>query len=126
MSDLITPWRSVAAAFALNGILLGCWASRVPSVMSKLALSESAFGLMLLIMGVGALVSFPFAGRLADRLGAVRITRWLALLYLLGLVLVGVAPSVPVLAVALFLFGMSHGAMDVTMNSWATEVEAHK
>ncbi len=126
MSELATPWRSVAAAFALNGILLGCWASRVPSVIAKFGLSEASFGLLLLLMGVGALVSFPFAGRLADRLGAVRVTRWLAALYLLTLVLVGLAPSVPALGVALFIFGMSHGAMDVTMNSWATEVEAHK
>jgi predicted MFS family arabinose efflux permease len=45
------------------------------------------------------------------------------LAYTLALILLGAAPSVPLLAFALFLFGMAHGSMDVTMNVWATEVE---
>ncbi|WP_432256707.1 MFS transporter [Limimaricola sp. AA108-03] len=125
MAEIITPWRSVAAAFALNGVLLGCWASRVPAVASGFGLGESALGLLLLVMGVGALVSFPIAGKLADRFGAVRVTRWIAAVYLVSIALVGLAPVVPALGLALFLFGMCHGAMDVAMNSWAAEVERH-
>lgn len=125
MPDLVTPWRAVAAAFALNGVLLGCWASRVPAVAANFGLGEGGLGLLLLVMGVGALVSFPVAGKLADRFGAVRVTRWIAAVYLVSIMLVGVAPVVPVLALALFMFGMSHGAMDVTMNAWAAEVERH-
>ncbi len=125
MAGIITPWRSVAAAFALNGVLLGCWASRVPAVASGFGLSEAALGLLLLVMGVGALVSFPIAGKLADRFGAVRVTRWIAAVYLVSIALVGLAPVVPALGLALFLFGMCHGAMAVAMNSWAAEVERH-
>ncbi|WP_375258033.1 MFS transporter [Citreimonas sp.] len=125
MPAIVTPWRSVAAAFALNGVLLGCWASRVPAVAAGFGLDEGALGLLLLVMGVGALVSFPIAGKLADRFGAVRVTRWIAAVYLVSIVLVGLAPTVVALGVALFLFGMCHGAMDVTMNSWAAEVEHH-
>ena len=123
MREIVTPWRAVAAAFALNGVLLGCWASRVPAIVERFALSEAALGLLLLTMGIGALVSFPLAGKLADRHGAVVLTRWIAAAYLLTIVLVGGAPAVVLLGVALFLFGMCHGAMDVAMNSWAAEVE---
>nr|WP_321507936.1 MFS transporter [uncultured Celeribacter sp.] len=125
MPNVITPWRSVAAAFALNGVLLGSWAARVPVVASGFDLDEGTLGLLLLVMGVGALVSFPLAGKLADRFGAVRVTRWIAAVYLVSLALVGLAPVVPALGLALFLFGMCHGAMDVAMNSWAAEVEQH-
>lgn len=125
MAEIITPWRSVAAAFALNGVLLGCWASRVPAVASGFGLGEAALGLLLLVMGMGALVSFPIAGKLADRFGAVKVTRWIAAVYLVSIALVGLAPVVPALGLALFLFGMCHGAMDVAMNSWAAEVERH-
>ena len=125
MPDIVTPWRSVAAAFALNGMLLGSWASRVPAVASGFGLDEGALGLLLLVMGVGALVSFPIAGKLADRFGAVRVTRWITVVYLVSIALVGLAPVVPALGVALFLFGMCHGSMDVAMNSWAAEVEQH-
>lgn len=120
-----TPWRCVAAAFVLNGLLLGSWASRVPAVMERHGFGPGQLGLMLLILGLGALVSFPLAGRFSDRLGALRITRWIAAAYVITLMLVGWAPTPLALGVALFLFGMCHGAMDVTMNSWATEVERH-
>ena len=123
MSRINTPWRAVAAAFALNGFLMGSWASRVPAVMEKHGLGEGALGLQLLVMGVGALISFPVAGRMADRVGAVGVTRVLAGLYLVSIVLIGLAPGTVVLGAALFFYGMTHGAMDVTMNAWATEVE---
>ncbi|GGG85398.1 putative transporter y4wD [Salipiger pallidus] len=125
MPAIITPWRAVAAAFALNGILLGCWASRIPAVVSDLELSESALGVLLLFMGVGALVSFPVAGRLSDHFGAVRVARWIAAACLLSIVLVGLSGTTALMAGALLFFGMCHGAMDVTMNSWASEVERH-
>jgi MFS family permease len=117
------PRIGVAAAFALNGVLLGAWASRIPDVMARHGLGEAGLGVLLLLMGIGALASFPVAGRLSDSLGAIRVTRGIALAYLATLVLVGFAPSVPLLGVALLLFGAAHGAMDVTMNSWASEVE---
>lgn len=125
MPVLRTPWRAVAAAFALNGVLLGAWAARVPAVVVRHGLSDLDLGLLLLAMGVGALASFALAGRLADGLGAIRVTRWFAGAYLCALILVGIAPNVVVLAGGLCLFGMGHGSMDVTMNSWATEVERH-
>lgn len=123
MPDIRTPWRGVAAAFALNGVMLGTWAARVPAFVEKHGLSESSLGLFLLFMGLGALVSFPIAGRLADGLGAVRVTRWIAVAHLAALIVLGLAPNPVILAIALFLFGMCHGSMDVTMNSWAAEVE---
>ncbi|MFV0358172.1 MFS transporter [Tropicimonas sp.] len=118
-----TPWRAVAAIFALNGVLLGTWASRIPAIMQANDIGEGTFGLLLLVMGAGALISFPFSGRLSDTLGAYRVTRAIAFAYLPALPLLALAPSTGWLAVALFLFGITHGSMDVTMNSWATEVE---
>ncbi|SMX31503.1 MFS transporter [Actibacterium lipolyticum] len=118
-----TPWRAVAAMFALNGALFGMWASRIPAVKLQHALSEGSLGLLLLLMAAGAIVAFPFAGRAADRLGSASITRRVAFANLIALVLIGLAPTVWALAVALFLFGATHGGVDVAMNAWAAEVE---
>ena len=124
MPAILTPWRAVSAMFLLNGALLGIWASRIPTIRDAQGLDKSQFGLLLLVMAVGALLSFPIAGRLADRFGAVLLTRILAVLYAASLVCIAVVPvSVLALGVAMFFFGATHGAMDVTMNSWATEVE---
>ncbi|MEC8042490.1 MAG: MFS transporter, partial [Pseudomonadota bacterium] len=122
MRGIRTPWRAVAAMFAMNGALYGMWAARVPAVAEKFDLSHAVLGGLLLLLAGGAILAFPFAGRAADQMGAARVTLWLALANLVTLLLIGIAPSFWVLALALLLFGASHGAMDVTMNTWATEV----
>lgn len=123
MHRVRTPWRAVAAAFALNGALFGIWASRVPAVAEKHGLSPGALGLVLLTMAAGAILSFPLAGRGSDRLGAYRVSWIAAIGYVVALALLAVASNVALLAAALFLFGATHGAMDVAMNAWAGEVE---
>ena len=116
-------WRAVAAMFALNGMFFGTWAARVPAVAEKYGLDPGALGLVLLAIGLGAIASFPFAGRWADQLGAAKVTLWLAASHLAAFWAVALAPGVWALVPALFYFGTMHGAMDVTMNAWAGEVE---
>lgn len=111
--------------FILNGALYGIWASRIPAIADIHALSPSVLGLLLLALAGGAIVSFPLAGRASDRFGSAPVTKHIAVAYCLTLILIAFAPSVWALAVALFLFGAAHGAMDVTMNAWAAEVERH-
>ncbi|MBT9382982.1 MFS transporter [Pseudooceanicola sp. CBS1P-1] len=120
-----TPWRAVAAAMAFNGMCMGTWAARVPAVMEQHGLNKGSLGIYLLLLGIGALASFPLAGRAADKLGAGRVTNWLAFWIVGSMLFVSVAPGPVGLGVALFLFGAGHGAMDVTMNSWAAEVQRH-
>ncbi|WP_260107444.1 MFS transporter [Phaeobacter inhibens] len=122
--QLRSPWRAVSAMFVLNGALFGIWASRIPAVSEIHELSPGGLGLLLLLLAAGAILSFPLAGRAADRIGAAHVTRRVALAYVLGLVLLALAPNLPLLAAALFVFGAAHGSMDVAMNAWASEVEA--
>ncbi|WOI56148.1 MFS transporter [Palleronia sp. LCG004] len=123
MRDIRTPRLAVSVMFGLNGALFGIWASRIPAFVDRLAISEGALGLLLLCMAVGALVSFPLAGKGSDRMGAARLTRLLAAYYAVTLILLAVSPTFWMLGVALALFGSAHGAMDVAMNAWAAEVE---
>ncbi|WP_299140345.1 MFS transporter [uncultured Tateyamaria sp.] len=120
-----TAWCAVSAMFALNGALYGIWASRIPAVAQTHALDKADLGWLLLLLAAGAITAFPLAGRLADRRGAAPVTLTIAVAYTVMLAAIGFAPSVALLAVALFCFGVTHGAMDVTMNAWAGEVEHH-
>lgn len=117
-------WRAVVAAFVLNGLLFGAWASRVPAFKSGFELSAGTLGLLLLALAGGAIVSFPLAGMLSERIGTERLTVRCAWAYAPALVLLALAPSNVFLAFALFIFGALHGAMDVAMNGWAARVEA--
>jgi MFS family permease len=116
-------WRAVAAMFVLNGALFGIWASRIPAVAERHELGPGSLGGLLLLLAAGAIVAFPIAGKLSDTQGAAKVTRRVAVLYVGALFLIAVSPDFLSLAVALFLFGATHGAMDVAMNTWAGEAE---
>lgn len=118
-----SPRLAVSALFFFNGGLFGGWAARVPSIKAALDIGEGTLGLLLLAAAAGAILSFPLAGRLTDSIGAARTSRLVAVLY---------APSLPALALAsepwhlallLFVFGATHGGMDISMNAWGAEVE---
>ncbi|MCL6270830.1 MFS transporter [Sansalvadorimonas sp. 2012CJ34-2] len=124
LSQLKSPKKAVSALFILNGALFGAWASRIPSLQTQFGLSEQDLGLYLLLLAGGAVISFPVAGVLSDRFGAVRVSRIATILYCISLPLIALAPNLLFLSLAIFLFGMAHGGLDVAMNTWGTEVEA--
>ncbi len=123
MANLRRTSLALAAVFAVNGSYFGAWATRIPDTKARFDLSADALGMLLLLLAIGSIVSFPYAGRLVDNIGARRATMWTLPYYVFSLVVIGLAPNLWVLGLGLALFGSSHGAMDVAMNSWGAEVE---
>jgi MFS family permease len=109
--------------FILNGALFGIWASRIPAVAERHDLGPGSLGGLLLLMAAGAIIAFPQAGKLSDNYGAAKTTWRMAILYIAALFLIAMSRDFLSLAIALFLFGATHGAMDVAMNTWAGEAE---
>ncbi|NMG38021.1 MFS transporter [Chelativorans sp. ZYF759] len=114
---------AVAAAFFVNGFLLGGWALQIPSLMSRLAIGETTLGLLILVLGLGALVAMPWCGFLIGRIGSRPVLLALAFAATPGLLLVALLPHVAVAVPALFLFGAVVGGMDVAMNANAVSAE---
>ncbi|MCW3015656.1 MAG: major facilitator superfamily 1 [Solirubrobacterales bacterium] len=114
---------AITAVFALNGLLFGSWAARIPAVRDHVGASNGALGVALGCLAVGAIVAMPLAGALAVRVGSRRATR----LALLGsgfvVAVVAQAPSLPVLFALTFLLGAGNGALDVTMNAHGVAIE---
>lgn len=123
----MTPIRqystAISIAFAFNGALFGAWAARIPFFKDALALSEQDLSIVLFVLAFGAVVSFPLAGRLSDRMGAHLLTKVAFLLYPVPFIALGFSESVVFLSCCLFLFGFLHGGLDVAMNSWASDAE---
>ncbi|WP_437738231.1 MFS transporter [Sorangium sp. So ce1335] len=115
--------RAVSVMFLANGIAFASWAARVPAVRERLGLRDSALGLALLGIAVGAILAFRAAGPLVARAGSRRVTRVSAMLLCAALPLPALAPSFNALVAALVLLGASNGLMDVAMNAQAVEVE---
>ena len=114
---------AVSSLFLLNGTFAGAWAPKIPEFASRLSLSESGLGLMIMCFGIGSLVLMPIAGFLIAHYGTTRTVKGASVLFLLPLILLSLAPTVPLGALAIFLFGGLMGAMDVAMNGNAVEVE---
>lgn len=116
-------WLAITAAFMVNGAFYGIWAARIPAVANEFTLGHNELGILLLLLALGAIVCFPVAGRMADRHGAPLVTRILTLGKAVSMIGLALSPNVETLAISLFIFGASHGGMDVAMNAWASDVE---
>lgn len=111
------------AFFLICGVAMACWAAMVPYAKIRMNLTDSQTGLVLLALGAGAIVTMPFAGIFINRYGSRTVMLISALCNACALVLLTVAPTAPVLAVVLFLFGAGIGVLDVSMNAHAVVVE---
>ena len=126
MSGVQRAKVAVALAFALNGLALSSWLSRVPAVRDELGLSTSEVGLLLLCLSAGAVSALPLSGSLVTRLGPGRAVLAGALVVAAGLagLSLGLALGSPAVAGAfLFVFGAGSSPWDVAMNVEAADVE---
>ena len=118
-------WFPTAMAFFLNGAAFGGWAAQVPRATQRLQMDKDTLGLVLLGMGVGAVLAMAFSGWMIARYGAGLIIRLSLAIFLASYVALSTAPTLELFAVAVLLFGAAGGLMDVAINAYASDVEAH-
>ena len=114
---------AVLTLFFVNGTVLSSWVPHIPLVKERLGLSDGVLGLALLGVAVGAITAMPLAGMFIARRGSQRVMRVATVAFCLSLPLPVLAPSLPLLVLALVMFGAGNGAMDVAMNAQAVGVE---
>jgi fucose permease len=123
MRDVRRGRWAVAAMFLANGFVMGAWAPQIQLLLPRHDISEFTLGLLILVLGLGAVGAMLFAGRLIHHFGARRVLRVFALSIVPVLPAVVLAPNLPVLAVMMAILGALIGCMDVSMNANAVEVE---
>lgn len=96
----------------------------VPFAQSRLDLNDAELGLILLMFGVGALITMPLTGWLVQRFGSRNIVAVGACGMIVILPLLTLASTALTLTFFLFLFGASNGALNVSINSHAVLVES--
>lgn len=114
---------AVAAIFLVNGFVVGSWAPQIPVFLTRLEISEFTLGLLILLFGAGAVSAMVWAGHLIPKHGSKTVTTLFAISCCFGLMLVALAPSVWTAAVAMYIFGGTIGATDVSMNANAVSAE---
>lgn len=123
MQTAIRARWAVAAMFLVNGFVVGAWAPQIPLLLPRHDIDKATLGLLILGLGLGAVGSMLFTGRLIARFGARAVVRAFALALVPMLLVVVLSPSVPMLALAMAALGATMGCMDVAMNANAVEVE---
>jgi fucose permease len=125
--SLRTARDAVFVSFAMNGLAMATWVSRLPDATDRLRLDDAALGVLLLCASVGALLSMSASGRLVQGLGPRRVVVGGTVADVVGVLLIalGAGPleSVVLTGAGLFVFGAGYGVWDVAMNVEAAEVE---
>lgn len=111
------------AVFGLNGMLAAIWIVHIPAVTERTGVSHTTLGMLILLMAGGAIAGMQAAGPLADRFGSRTLTAVAATGLSLSIVGPGMAVDAVTLGIALAAYGFAAGALDVSMNSQAVEVE---
>jgi MFS family permease len=122
MSFSTARW-AIALVFLANGFTIGSWAPHIPFAKERVGVDVGLFGVLLLGMAVGALISMPLAGALIARTGSRPVVLGAGVLFIVCFALPVLAPGAVTLALALTLFGAANGAMDVAMNAHGVAVE---
>nr|WP_062336322.1 MFS transporter [Herbidospora sakaeratensis] len=115
--------RAISLVFLCHGLVAGSWSTRIPWIQEHLGLSATTLGLVLLATAGGSVAGLLAAGPLLARFGARDATAILVPIYCLTLGLPALSPSVPVLCLALVLYGAAAGTSNVAVNAEASGVE---
>ncbi|GAB4023826.1 MFS transporter [Spirosoma koreense] len=115
--------KATQLIFLVCGLGMASWAPMVPYAKDRLALNDANLGLLLLMLGAGAMLMMPTSGWLVSRFGSRIIMASAVLVMALALPLLLILPSTAAMAITLFLFGAGVGAVDVAMNAHGVQVQ---
>lgn len=114
----------LTAFFFIDGFIFASWAVRIPAVRQQVAASPALLGLALLGASAGAVATMAITGRLCRRFGSRRVTTAAAVWLSLALLLPPLSGSALWLGLALVVFGIGYGGLNVAMNSVAVDLVA--
>jgi predicted MFS family arabinose efflux permease len=132
MNTLIQPANHIKAArrsnmlyFLVCGLAIASWAPMVPYAKERLSFNDANLGLLLLLMGAGALIMMPITGILIQKYGSRKIMLTAVFMVALSLPLLLIMDTPLTMGGILFIFGASIGTIDVAMNAQAINIERH-
>lgn len=115
--------KATQAIFLVCGLGISSWAPMVPYAKDRLGLNNADLGLLLLLLGGGAIAMMPVSGIIAHKYGSRVVMKYSALVMALMLPLLLLISSPIWMGVALFVFGSGVGVIDVAMNAHGVQVQ---
>jgi fucose permease len=113
--------------FALSGLSIATWVSRLPAIRDGLDLTTGNVGVLIFGMSAGSILGLLLSAWLLSTLGPRRGMALSMILVAVGLAIVGIGAGVLVSPVVVFIglaiFGYGNGSVDVMMNVEGAAVE---
>lgn len=109
--------------FLVCGLGISSWAPMVPYAKARLQLDDASLGLLLLLLGAGAIMMMPVSGYLAHKVGNRIVILYATILMALLLPLLLMMNTTLSMGLVLFLFGAAVGTVDVAMNAHGVQVQ---
>ena len=117
--------NAIYSCFFLLGFLGLAWIPRIPEIKDSLNLSDGQFGLVLLASTVGSIPGAQIAGRAVHSYSSKLVVRIAGVLLPVGVFVIGLADTVQILLLGLFITGFNVALMDIAINGQAVEIEKH-
>ncbi|MES2093625.1 MAG: MFS transporter [Actinomycetota bacterium] len=117
----VVAWRNALfVIFALAGLSLASWASRIPAVKEALQVSTSSMGILLFGLAAGSIGGLLASSHVIARIGARRTIALVLAIGSVGFAVAGfgvsIGASYAVVMIGLIVFGSMFSIMDVAMN----------
>lgn len=119
----VSAKHATQAIFLVCGLAISSWAPMVPLVKLRLGLNDANLGLLLLLLGLGAIVMMPVSGYLSHKYGTRLVILFSGLVAAICLPLLLIMPGPILMGLTLFIFGAGIGTVDVAMNSHGIHVQ---
>lgn len=119
----MSPRLATFLIFVANGAMIGAWLANIPWIAGHLDATKTQVGIALLCSAGGALVSMTLTGQLLVRMTSRRLIVISSILFPLLASFPVQAPTLPVLALGMIVFGALNGVMDVSMNAHGIALE---
>lgn len=116
------PRMAVTFLFFFFGGSSATWASRIPTIKLSMNVSDSDWGLVLLFLSIGTLITLPFAGNLIKKLGSKKSTLLFIVLYFLFLIGIGFCDKLWQLKLNLIVYGALGNLTNIAINTQAVDV----
>lgn len=115
--------RAVSTVFFVNGLLAAMWVAHIPVISDATGVDHGTLGVLLLLLGGCAFLGMQVCGPIIDRRGSRGVILVAATTLAVAALLPVLATTAWQLGLALALFGVANGAIDVGMNAHAVVVE---
>lgn len=119
----------IGSLFFFQAFVIAGWLTRIPDLMIVHDIDKATMGLVLFAAPFGTLITLPFVGRRVEALSTGRVALVGGTLVALSMIPIGLAPTWPLLAAAIFVFGVCNAALEVAINSaadWSEQRRGHK